>query len=137
MNFADPTFGIQAPATVILLILAGEPAVFPLPKTKKTPGMRLRTYPWFNGREKGACVVATRDGVHGLVLAFGEERSSEAIFVDVWRQVLPASDQPTIESSGQAYAMAYANRTRFDHHDYAGAVSMIKSVIRAYEEETR
>jgi hypothetical protein len=92
----------------------------------------LRTFPWYNGYEKGASIVLRPCGSMKpcLVISFGEARNSNGIFVETWEQALEPFNIPTIEER-ENKALSFA-RVSFDCGDIGEAASYIYGLMEAY-----
>jgi hypothetical protein len=76
----------------------------------------LRTYPWYNGRERGFLLFLRRTPVEmkGLYVAFAEERCSDRIFVECWEGELGTNPPTVFELRDPAIGEAvYRNRKAF------------------------
>lgn len=60
-----------------------------------------RTYPWYNGGEKGFAIVA-RDGDRCRVVVIGESARSEHNFIESWDPKDLPFNAPTIEQREEA-----------------------------------
>lgn len=128
MKCADLTFGINPQAWAVLQLLSA------VELNKHPQGLRrISTFPWFNGRERGICLVASRHPNQPcLLLAFGEDRKSDRIFVEFWEQEEPFS-APSVEGRpvdvGDA---AYKARVFFPHGEVGKVTSHIAEVLSTW-----
>lgn len=132
MNIADPTLGIHPVARAILALLEREPA-FAYWDGTHAHGRYLvefDTRAWYNGRERG--VSLTMWGIGGvaprLAVVFGENRTSDHIFVDSY--LSPAWDAPCPQDDN--YEGAYHLRRLFRASDVAEAAAFIYETLKEY-----
>lgn len=132
---ADPTFGLNHQAMAILHYLASiEPAF-----AKYENGyydIRIQTFPWYNGREKGVCLVVQHGYCGGdstaLHVTFGEIRNSDGIFVDHWVDK-PPFNCPTLEGADpDTYEKAYHSRMSFGCGEIGKAADYIQDLMEVY-----
>jgi len=127
---ADPTFGIKAQALAILQLLAGtDPTFADWDDRLRRYLITITTFPWYNGRERGACLVMSpgpyREDNPVLHIAFGEDRGSTDIFVEQWEAPEPFNC-PTLEDRGdEASEAAYEERTCFHNGEIGKAADYI------------
>jgi hypothetical protein len=88
IHLADATLGLSAQALALLAILARRECsnISAWDKTAQEYEADIKTYPWYDGRERGVVLVIRFDFVSkkALCITFGECRSSDDIFVDHW-----------------------------------------------------
>jgi len=92
-------------------------------------GLRMDTFAWYNGRERGISIVASFSVFEpGLAIVFGEHRMSDAIFVDFYETKHGSTmDPPSHEDDG--YEGAYEKRKCFDFGRADMAAAFIQGVI--------
>jgi hypothetical protein len=132
---ADPTFGLNSQALAILHMLAGREPDFAT-YTNGRYNIDVQTFPWYNGRERGVCLVVRHSlgSLRALHVAFGEERMSDAIFVDTWEDDLP-NNSPTLEGANQeVYDKAYRDRKHFNYGRVGDAAEFVYEAMRCYYE---
>ena len=78
----------------------------------------LKSYAWYNGRERGFVLAMRRSLVAQatLYVAFAECRNSDQLIVEVWEGTLE-TNPPTVESRGKVGEDAYDNRKTFNTVD--------------------
>jgi len=107
MFCADPSFGLNAQALAILHFLAGmTPSFAPFDPTLGCYKVCIRTFPWYNGREMGVALIIHREAMSAgpcRIIAFGESRNSDAIFVEYWEEPMSPFNGPTIENRSSAF----------------------------------
>jgi hypothetical protein len=92
----DPFYGVGAQARAIFALLATLDPDFATFK-KGQYQVKISTWVWYNGREKGICVTVQKDFTSPcLNLTFGEHRSSDNIFVDWWVTTRPIYNGPKV-----------------------------------------
>lgn len=118
---ADPSFGISPQALAILQLMAGTEPHFADFHDTGIGGSRdfdvvIRTYPWYNGLERGAALVVQRNLLGPcLVVTFGEHSSSDHIFVDHWMLDRAPENGPRVEDvAEEGTARALFKQGRFD-----------------------
>lgn len=131
---ADVRLGCAGQAWAILHLLAErEPAFADWDEEFHSYRVRIYTWPFYNGRERGFCVGMQPPGSNRtLFVVFGENRTSDETFVDSWWGASPLNG-PTIEQLGPSYDRAYAGRRFFEHTDEA-ADYIYELMARAYRE---
>jgi hypothetical protein len=77
----------------------------------------LKTYPWYNGRERGFMLFLRRTPVDlkGLYIVFAEARNSDQIFVEDWEGEVDIN--PPVVFELRDPRVGYANRKSFDTVD--------------------
>lgn len=84
MNF-DTTLGLSEQATAVMAMLSKrEPDFVPYKDSEYI--IEINSSAWYNGRERGICLVVRRmlSDKTCLIVTFGECRGSDGIFVDAW-----------------------------------------------------
>lgn len=110
---ADPFFGLNGQSLAVLALLAQTPPRFADFNPETGYDVVIDTFPWFNSREKGVCVsIRLKGGKFCRIIAFGEDRASDAIFVEHWDQKVPVN-APTIEER-EEYVWDDVARLTFD-----------------------
>lgn len=124
---ADLTFGINSQALAILQLLAGQDPTF-ADWDGVGYGVEIQTFPWYNGREKGVCLVMKprsykqKDLLH---IAFGENRGTDGIFVETWEAEEPFNC-PTLENRDDKVGdEACKNRMSFPYGQIGRAAERI------------
>jgi len=125
---ADPTFGIKAPALAILQLLAGQDPTFAdWDEQLRRYEVLIQTFPWYNGRERGACLVLRQHlaSKECLFVVFGEDRRSNSLFVEQWEGP-PPFNCPTLENRDTKVGdQAYENRASFSEGEVGKATDFI------------
>jgi len=129
----DPSFGLNNQAMALLHFLAAmEPDFAEYEHGRYS--IEVSTYPWYNGREKGVCLVVQ----HGLCdpkalhITFGEIRNCDSIFVDHWVSTTPYNG-PTLENTDPtAYEKAYQGRKVIGHGEIGKAAECIYGLMEDY-----
>ena len=95
-KIGDPSFGLNRQARALLAMLAEvDPDFAPWNKERSHYECRISSYPMYNGREKGVCLVVEKGyigsfrGEHALHIFFAEHRNSDAIRFWIWEAVAP------------------------------------------------
>lgn len=131
---ADPTFGIGSQARAILHFLTDAEPSFATYEDGYYD-IRIETFPWYNGREKGICLVVQpryTGTPRALHITFGEDRRTDSIFVDTWEDTTPFNC-PTLEGADQeAYDKAYQNRKHFNQGRVGDAAEYIIEAMEGY-----
>lgn len=121
---ADLTFGLQPQALAIAHLLAGMvPDFADWDEESDRFDVEINTFPWYNGEEKCVCLLVwQRSRDHCLHIVFGEDRKTDALFVEHWEDERPPNC-PTLESANKdAYEGASCNRELFEASE-AGTVA--------------
>lgn len=117
MNIINNNFGINPSALSIMNLISS----FNL-EDDKYKHASFQTYPFYNGREKGIClVIQYKWEPECLFLSFGEHRNSDSLFLDSWKannvfNGMTVDDFPEV---------AYKNRTFMNyngHYDLANKI---------------
>ena len=92
-TIADLTLGLSAQALAVLQLLAQTECdgLAEYDSEHHEYKIEIRTRAWYNGRERGISleVRPSVTSVRGLIVTFGEHRTSDHIFIDSWE-----TDQP-------------------------------------------
>ena len=92
----------------------------------------INAFAWYNGRERGiALAVRSKVSDGYLVLAFGEHRNSDGIFVDVYEAEYADAMFPP-NHRDKAYEAAYQNRKNFNHGQAGKAAEFIVKAIEKF-----
>lgn len=122
-DLVDLTFGIHPVARAILNLLSDIKIDYEFPTSI--------TFPYFNGRECGAMILLQKrlsDSV--TVVAFGQNRNCDDIFVETWQEDNLPYNILTIENRNEIRAEeAYKNRKYFESQNLVGAVKYIKKLF--------
>jgi len=129
IKIGDLSFGIDKQALAILSILSDIEINV---KDDYNNKIYIETYPWYNGRENGVCIKVDNfweDEI--LLITFGEHRSSDSIFVDVWKvEELANYSSPTLDDLPNK-----VHRKIFDCWDVRSVVEYIISKIEKFLKE--
>lgn len=109
---ADPSFGIKAgPLAILQLLAAQEPSFAKWDEKYKHYDVTIQTFPWYNGRQHGICLVLYRGygNTSGpcLCLVVTEARITDDIVIEAWEAPY-IHNLPTIEEQ-EAHVEAGAN----------------------------
>lgn len=109
---ADLSFELNSQALAVAQLLAGMEPDFAEYENGRYQ-VRIFTYPWYNGRERGIVIQMARDfSAPVLNIAFFEHRNSDSICALEWvRDGGFGLNPPTIESDGK---LAYPTDDKFD-----------------------
>lgn len=105
---ADLSFGLNPQAVAVATLLAGrQPDFADYDDNLHSWKVRIGTFPWYNGRERGVAFVVQKDwgSAKALCLVVAECRNSDAIFVEEWEQVEPMNktlNGPTLAGRDRA-----------------------------------
>lgn len=116
MSCADLSLGIHPKAWAILHLLNGMPPDFARWDHKaKKYDLELKTYPWYNGRERGFVLVLQRTvgDKTALHVAFSECRTSDKVFVEVWVDKTPWNITTYESCDKEVHGEAYDTRRTF------------------------
>jgi hypothetical protein len=96
--------------------------------------IEIDTFPFYNGRERAVGLRVRRDGIHGkgLILVFGEDRRSDALFFDRWVQGRVGLNPPTVADFSDE---VYRARRLFPFARLDLAADAILEDLRAFLEE--
>ncbi len=125
---ADPSFGLSAQALAILQLLAGEDPTFADYEDGRYL-VTIETFPWYNGKEKGVALTVQAYSQSCLIIAFGEHRASDQIFVEHWVDAEPPFNCPT--------PTTHSTRDVFPARNYAAVVDHILDLMKAYYNDTK
>lgn len=131
-TIADTTLNIQAQAYAVLAMLARqEPAFAPYDKERGEYEYEVTTSAWYNGRERGICLVVRRDIIDKkcLIVTFGECRNSDQIFIDSWEHWGGFLNPPTVADFNDE---GYKARTYVPYGRVDRAVEVIVEKLTAY-----
>jgi hypothetical protein len=136
---ADPSFGVKAPALAIMALLSQTAPDFAEWDAKYQKYLvKIQTFPWYNGREKGVCLMVQRHtgGTEAFCVTFGECRGSDRIFVEGWEQPEPFN-QPTVEErervlGEQGTEDLYQNRKTFSRKQLVEVSDHVYSLMAAW-----
>lgn len=146
MSCADPTFGLNHQALAILQFLAARPPSFaPYDSELGRYKVHIRTYPWFNGREKGVALVIHRDsGPVGpcRVVVFGESRGTDMIFVEHWEEPFEPLNGPSliererlVEAKEKAGAKTVTRLDGFEEGEVGAAADVVYGLMEEFYKE--
>lgn len=105
-TISDKYLGIDDSAVDVLKILSKE-------VIDKPEDVDIKTFAWYNGRERGVCLTVHRLGFNKKpvkVITFGEDRHNGEIFVDNWIMKSPPINAPTPNDFPDS---AYMKRKRY------------------------
>lgn len=123
----DPTFRLNTQALAILPLLQRRLEEFP-----RCPDAELRTFPWYDGRERGICLCFQPIlNQPCLLLFFAEARSSDQIFVASWQTERLAFNPPTPESLPTE---VYDTRVYFSYGQFVDVVEYLVSRLQLHLE---
>lgn len=93
-------------------------------------GTHVLTFPFYNGREFGICLLVGKTAISNKVLAinFGRNRNSDSLFVQA-RIIDRPFNCPSVES-GTFDEKSYKDRKYFESDEYVKAAKAIVSLIR-------
>jgi len=127
----DFTFGVQKRAMKIAWHLQ-ETTMFQLKDDDfyKKLDYEVKTYPFYNGREKGICLIISpvTTSLECLFVVFGEGRNHDGTFVDIWEGDVPFNN-PTIDDFSEE---DYQKRQVFKYNDVEGVENYIHTKIKEY-----
>ena len=119
---ADTTLRLNAKAWAVLHLLAEMPPEFAAWDEKlREYRVELKTFPWFNGRERGMVLTLQHNVIpeKALHVAFAECRGGEEIFVEVWEDKAPFNAPTVGTCDPDTRDEAYRNRELFQHAEEA------------------
>jgi len=126
IKLIDNKFGIKDPAFEVANELIDV-------SFKDDFGTKIRTFPFYNGRESSIGVSLEKDfyknSYRQLNIIFGENRNSDNIFVDLYLKT--TWNRPSF-SDFQESDIWYKNRKYFESDGAKKAASFIKRVIKQY-----
>lgn len=132
---ADASFGLSGQALALLGLLSRrEPSMAPWLDDEQRYDIEIDTFPFYNGRERSVGLRVRRDWIHGkgLILVFGEDRRSDALFLDRWIEERVGLNPPTVANFTEE---AYRARRTFPFARLDQAADAIIEDIRAFIEE--
>jgi hypothetical protein len=103
MFCADLTLSLSAQSMAILHLLADREVGFASLDEDNQPLCQIQSYAWYNGREKGVALIVWYGSVTAgpcYIIAFGEDRGSDRIFIDSWYEPMAPLNGPTIDLRG-------------------------------------
>lgn len=140
---ADPKFGLNHQALAILAFLSGLPPSFAPydPKTGRYD-VNIQTFPWYSGLETGVALVVHRNWTaegRCMVIAFGECRKTDQIFVEHWEEPREPPNGPTVERRDRLKGLKMgAVRTTFDRGEVGAAADQVYALMeRFYSEQPK
>lgn len=116
---------IKPVAMSILALIAGSEWDLRVPEFST----EVATYAWYNCRERGISLVVRRQDKDRLVLVFGEQRNSDSIFLDKWKDKSSWTSPPTTDDFTEE---AYGKRRYFGYGECGKAAIAIIDDIRSY-----
>lgn len=131
---ADPSFGINPQALAILHLLSQyTPDFAEWDDLTKQWKVEIFTFPWFNGLEKGVALVVRKDSTYPdhLVIAFGEDRTTDRVFVQQWMSDTSIPNGPNLQDMTNR---SLSSRALFPAMDYAKVLDHIVSAMRRFYE---
>lgn len=130
----DPTFGVQPQAIAVAHLLSlYESSIFEDCEAETIERVEFRTYPYYNGRERGIALVITDwIGSKGLIINFGENRNSDSIFVAHLEAKTPYNCPSVAE--GTITEEAYQSRKYFAYNEGYKAADYITGLVKKYVE---
>lgn len=137
---ADPSFGIKPQALAILHMLAGIDPIF-ADWDGKHYQVEIQTFPWYNGREAGVCLVMESGPYQKsnslLYVAFGECRHSDRIFVEHWEAPEPLNC-PTLEARDPKVSdETYAHRQTYAFGEIGKVTRYICGLMAKHYEQAK
>jgi hypothetical protein len=91
-------------------------------------GISVRTYPFYNGRERSiALVIGTLFSKTQIVIVFGENRNSDNLFVDTFTQERDIYSEPRLSDFSDK---AYKDRKFFRYDEFGTAAKFIEELIK-------
>lgn len=130
-NIGNMDLGISKQAFAVLALLSDRSLSEVTPNRDPDPtGFNSETYAWYNGRERGVCLVFRVGGdPNCLLVTFGEHRNSDGIFVDVWEHDSYFLNPPTVDDFGDE---AYVNRKVFGYGRVDQVVPYITTKVKDF-----
>jgi len=124
--FADTTLGLSAQALAVLQLLAAEDS--------DDSELRIDTRAWYNGRENGVSLTvrASIPDTRALIVVFAEDRTSDAIAIEIWGLVDDIPDPPT-----PACCRDDADRWTVKYGRLDEATNIIRTAIKKFVETER
>lgn len=132
-ELADLTLGLNGQARAVLAMLSeiSCDGLSAYDEARREYDVEIKTSAWYNGRERGVCleVRAWFTDPMALFITFGENRTSDSIFVDSWEVECRLLNPPTVRDFPDE---AYEARTFVPYGDVAGAVKVIRDKIAGF-----
>lgn len=138
-NIGDVTLRLSGPARAILALLSVREPDFKGNYAKEIGYIAdIHNAAWYNGRERGVVIYVRGAGkadkkVRTLVVAFGEHRSSDDIFVDSWVAEETFLNPPTIREMPDK---AHDDRKLFRYNKIYEAVDCVIGLLQNFIEST-
>lgn len=134
----DPTFGIH-PKAIAVAHLLGDLEIKldhikdPELKSKINHLIDVRTFPFYNGREQGICIMTGSffNIQEAQLVVFGEHRNSDSIFVDVWKEKRPFNNPDVSMFSNEAYN----KRKFFSYNQIVETADFVRDAVEDYIKE--
>lgn len=134
----DPTFGIHPKAMAVAQLL-GELEIKldhikdPELRSKINHLIDVRTFPFYNGREHGICIMTGSlfNIQEAQFIVFGEHRNSDSIFVDVWKAKRPFNNPDVSMFPDEAY-----KKRRFFYYNHINETAVfVRDAVEDYIKE--
>ncbi len=130
----DLTLGLGAQALAVLQLLAQDECsdLAEYDEEERDYAVEIRTRAWYNGRERGISLEVRAHVMdrRGLIITFGEHRTSDSIFIDSWEIDRPfLLNPPTVEDYPDS---AYEARTFVPYGEVVKAVKIIREKIQTF-----
>lgn len=131
---ADVRMGIRGPALAVLALLAETEPEFEgnWDAERHSYSADIHTAAWYDGRERGVCVYA-RNATSTLYVTFGQNRSSDDIFVDNWVVSGPPSINPP--TPREKPDQSYADRVYFKVGRIGDAADKVVALLKEFLEK--
>jgi hypothetical protein len=133
MRLVDITFGLKPQALALLHYLADNDIEFYLKDEEDAAGYKTRTFPSYNGRERGVCLEVSNfrspSCNNTLYIVWGDVRTSDEIFVQHWVQAGSVYNYPASESYPES---SYELRKTFPCGDFGAAGAWICGLVQKY-----
>ena len=127
--------GLQPQAVALLALLSGREWCFEVPDESDL--VDVNSYAWYNGREKCVLLVikdwSIKNPQYQLFIVFGENRSSDNLFIDCWCGEHNSINPPRHESMPEE---AYNRRRSFGYAEFDAAESYILELIKDFVRHT-
>lgn len=140
MKCADLSLGLNGQAWAVAQLLAARDIDFAWDEELKRPLVTIKTFPWYNGRERGFCFVLWK-GLATVgpcsLYTVAECRNSTRIFVEFWEQQEAPFNCPTIEERERAIGedvddWVYRNRQTFEDGEVGKAANYIMQRMKEW-----
>lgn len=140
---ADLSFGLNSQALAVLQLLAfKEPAFARFDEKLRHYLVEIKTFPWYNGRERGICLImwpGYEQTGPCLFFAVAECRASDDLIVEMWAQPHFRDNCPTIDTRdevlGDRADEPFNNRKEFPRGEIGKAADFIYGQMAKYYEE--